>query len=163
MGVTIIMLGENTQAPDFCLADQDNQATCLKEYKGSWVVLYFYPKDNTPGCTLEAKGFSYKEDDFKTLNAKVIGISPDSCESHKKFQNKHDLTVTLLSDAEHKVLQQYDVWKPKKLYGKEFLGVIRTTFILDPEGKIRHVWNKVKVPGHIDEVITKLKNIQTEG
>jgi peroxiredoxin Q/BCP len=133
---------------------------CNYDFKGKWLVLYFYPKDNTPGCTLEARNFTYFEKEFEKLNTKVLGISPDSCESHRKFADKHDLTVTLLSDPEHLVLKKFDVWKPKKLYGREFLGVIRTTFLIDPNGNIRHIWSKVKVRGHIEEVIEKIKEIK---
>jgi peroxiredoxin Q/BCP len=103
--------------------------------------------------------FTHHESEFEKLNAVVLGISKDSCESHKKFQEKHDLTVALLSDPEHKVIENYGAWKPKKLYGKEFLGTERSTFIIDPEGKIEHKWNKVKVPGHIESVLEKLKEL----
>jgi len=155
------MVDIDEKIPQFCLKNQNNEAVCDKDYKGKWLVVYFYPKDNTPGCTLEARNFTYYENEFNNLDTKVIGISPDSCESHQKFTNKHDLTVTLLSDPEHDVLEKFDVWKPKKFYGKEFLGVIRSTFIVDPEGKIRYIWNKVKVPGHIENVIEKIKEIQS--
>ena len=154
------MVKINTQAPQFCLQNQEKENVCNTDYKGNWLVLYFYPKDNTPGCTLEARNFTYYEDDFKQLNAKVIGISPDSCDSHKKFAEKHDLTVTLLSDPDHEILEQFEVWKPKKFMGKEFLGVIRTTYLIDPEGIVRHVWNNVKVQHHIEDVIEKLKETQ---
>jgi len=154
------MVEINTQAPEFCLQNQESEPVCNTDYKGNWLVLYFYPKDNTPGCTLEARNFTLYEDDFKQLNAKVIGISPDSCDSHKKFAEKHDLTVTLLSDPSHEVLEQFKVWKPKKFMGKEYLGVNRTTYLIDPDGVIRHVWNNVKVQHHIEDVIEKLKETQ---
>jgi peroxiredoxin Q/BCP len=154
------MVNLNDKIPKFCLRNQNNIAICNTDYRGSWLVLYFYPKDNTPGCTLEARNFTYYENDFTKLKTKVVGISPDSCDSHRKFSDKHNLTVTLLSDPDHKVLEQFNVWKPKKLYGKEFLGVIRTTFLIDPKGTIRYIWKKVKVPGHIEEVIEKIKEIQ---
>lgn len=149
--------------PHFCLQNQQQQKICDTDFLGNWLVLYFYPKDNTPGCTLEARNFSYFEKEFDALNAKVVGISPDSCDSHQKFAQKHNLTVTLLSDPQHEVLQTFDVWKPKKFMGKEFLGVIRTTYLIDPEGKIRYIWNNVKVNNHIQEVIEKLKEIQQGG
>ena len=122
--------------------------------------MYFYPKDNTPGCTLEAINFTHKESEFDERNAVVLGISKDSCESHKKFKEKHDLTVALLSDPEHKVIEKYGVWKPKTLYGKEFLGIERSTFIINPQGKIEYKWLKVKVPGHIETVLDKLKELK---
>ncbi len=154
----MVTIGE--KAPDFCLRDQDEKDICLKDFKNKWVVLYFYPKDNTPGCTLEAINFTHHESEFDELNAVVLGISKDSCESHKKFQQKHDLTVALLSDPEHEVIEKYGVWKPKKLYGKEFLGIERSTFIIDPEGEIEYKWVKVKVPGHIEAVLDKLRELK---
>jgi len=157
------MVNINENAPDFCLKDQTDKNVCLRDYKGKWVVLYFYPKDNTPGCTLEARYFSINADKFEKNNAKIIGISPDSIDSHKKFCEKHDLTITLLSDSDHEVLRNYDVWKPKKLYGKEFMGVKRSTFLIDPSGKVVHKWPKVKVAGHVDEIIEKLDEIKKIG
>lgn len=154
------MVSVGEKAPDFCLKDQDENDICLEDFKGKWVVLYFYPKDNTPGCTLEAINFTHHESEFDELDAVVLGISKDSCESHKKFQEKHDLTVALLSDPEHAVIEKYGIWKPKKLYGKDFLGIVRSTFIINPDGKIDYKWEKVKVPGHIEAVISKLKEIK---
>jgi len=155
----MVSIGE--KAPDFCLKDQDEKDICLRDFKGKWVVLYFYPKDNTPGCTLEAINFTHHESEFDELNTVVLGISKDSCESHKKFQEKHDLTVALLSDPKHEVIEKFDAWKPKKLYGKEFLGTVRSTFIINPEGEIHYKWEKVKVPGHIDSVLEKLKELNS--
>ena len=154
------MIKINKKAIDFCLKNQNNENICLKDFKGNWVVLYFYPKDNTPGCTLEAKGFSHYIDKFRQLDAKIIGISPDSSDSHKKFEKKHDLTFNLLSDPNHDVLKSYDVWKPKKLYSREFMGVIRSTFLIDPKGRIAHIWPKVKVMGHAQNVMNKLKELK---
>ena len=148
------------KAPDFCLKNQNDEKVCLKDFLGQWVVMYFYPKDNTPGCTLGAQNFSHHIDDFKQKNATIIGISPDSTESHRKFEQKHDLSINLLSDPEHKTLNDYDVWKPKKLYGKEFFGVVRSTFLINPMGDIAYVWPKVKVTGHIEDVLTKLNELQ---
>jgi peroxiredoxin Q/BCP len=156
------MVEINNKIPSFCLLNQDKEEVCETNFKDNWLVLYFYPKDNTPGCTLEARNFTYFENEFKKHNTKVVGISPDSCDSHHKFTEKHDLTVTLLSDPDHKVLEKFNVWKPKKLYGKEFLGVVRTTFLIDPNGTIRNIWNKVKVPGHIENVLEKIKEIQKD-
>jgi peroxiredoxin Q/BCP len=156
----IEMVKINKTRPEFCLNNQDNEPVCITDYLGKWVVLYFYPKDDTTGCTLEAKNFSLYKNDFDKLNTKVIGISPDSCESHQKFQKKHNLTVTLLSDPEHQALEQYGVWKTKKMYGKEYMGVERTTYLINPQGSINHIWNKVKVTGHIEAVIEKLIELQ---
>ena len=139
------MLNINDPAPDFCLKNQDEKDICIKDLKGKWIILYFYPKDNTSGCTLEAIAFTKYKDEFKKHNTIVLGISPDTCESHKKFQNKHDLTITLLSDPNHEVIELYNVWKRKKLYGKEFFGVVRSTFLIDPNGTILYIWNKVQL------------------
>ncbi len=154
------MIKINELAVDFCLKNQNNENVCLKDFKGNWVVLYFYPKDNTPGCSLEAKGFSDYIDEFKQLNTRIIGISPDSSDSHKKFEKKHNITFNLLSDPNHDVLKSYDVWKPKKLYGREFMGVIRSTFLIDPNGRVVYIWPKVKVMGHAQNVMNKLKEFK---
>jgi peroxiredoxin Q/BCP len=134
------------------LPDPGNKKVCLKDLKGKWVILYFYPKDNTSGCTKEAVDFSKELKDFRKMGATVIGISPDSTTSHVNFINKHNLKISLLSDTEHKVLEKYGVWQKKKMYGREYYGVVRTTFVIDPKGKVKQVWNKVKVAGHIDTV-----------
>ncbi|WP_456438313.1 thioredoxin-dependent thiol peroxidase [Desulfurobacterium sp.] len=146
-------------APGFCLKDDTGKETCLKDFKGKWVVLYFYPKDNTPGCTKEAEGFTEKLDEFKKLNSEVVGISPDSVESHRKFKEKKNLKVTLLSDPEHKVIEEYGVWKLKKRFGKEYYGVVRTTYLIDPDGKVAHVWKNVRVKGHVEKVLEMLKKL----
>ena len=153
------MVDQGDKAPQFCLPDKDKQQVCLKDFSSKWVVLYFYPKDNTSGCTLEAIHFTNSRKDFEKLNAVILGISPDSPESHCKFAEKHELGITLLSDAEHKALESYGVWQKKKVYGREFLGVVRSTFLVDPEGKIRHVWRKVKVTGHVEEVKQVLQGL----
>jgi len=149
------------KAPDFKLPDASGDLISLKDYKDKWLILYFYPKDNTSGCTTEAIDFTGSLSDFKKLNASVAGVSPDSCRSHQKFIEKHDLAVTLLSDEEKTVLTKYGVWQLKKMYGKDYFGVARTTFIIGPDGKIRHIWNNVKVEGHIGEVLDKLKELQS--
>ena len=141
-----------SKASDFCLPDADNRKVCLRDFKGKWVVLYFYPKDNTSGCTREAVDFTSNISDFKKMNATVIGISPDSSASHTNFISKHKLKLILLSDTEHKVLEKYGVWQKKKMYGREYFGVVRTTFVIDPKGKVKQVWEKVKVAGHVDAV-----------
>jgi len=156
------MVDTGNTAPEFCLPDKDNQKTCLKDFKGKWVVLYFYPKDNTSGCTMEAVHFSQAKDRFSKLNAVILAVSPDSAESHCKFADKHQLSITLLSDPEHKVLESYGVWQKKSMYGREFWGVVRSTFLIDPKGKIRHAWRKVKVAGHVEEVIKRLVELSGE-
>lgn len=156
------MLEEGSLAPDFCLPDANNNEVCLKDYKGKWIILYFYPKAMTPGCTTEACDFSASYDAFEAKETVILGVSADPPTRQMKFINKHDLRITLLSDEEHKMLEAYDVWKPKKLYGKEFLGIVRSTYIIDPEGKIAKTWLKVKVAGHVEEVKSALENLQNE-
>jgi len=156
-----IQLKVGDLAPDFCLPDKDNREVCLKEFKGKHVILYFYPKDNTPGCTTEAIGFTNILPEFQKLDARVIGISPDSPESHTKFAEKKSLKVTLLSDEDLKVLKVYGAWGKKKFRGKEYIGVIRSTFLIDPKGKIAHIWPKVSVKGHPEEVKEFLTELVT--
>ncbi len=151
---------EGQKAPDFCLNDKDGNKVCLKDYRGKWVVLYFYPKDNTPGCTKESIAFSEELEKIKELNAEVLGISPDSEKSHMKFADKHNLKVTLLSDPEKEVLKSYNVWQLKKMFGREVYGVVRSTFLINPEGNIEKAWNKVKVNGHVEDVVCSLKDNQ---
>jgi len=139
-------------APDFCVHDQDAQDVCLKDYSGKWVVLYFYPKDDTPGCTKEACQFSEELAEFRGMDAEVIGVSPDSIGSHERFIVKHALKIQLLSDTKREVLKAYGAWREKTAFGKTAPGVVRSTFLIDPEGKIVHVWPNVKVKGHVDEV-----------
>jgi peroxiredoxin Q/BCP len=139
-------------APSFCLPDAGGREVCLEHFRGKWVVLYFYPRDNTPGCTLEAIQFSRALEEFATFGARVFGVSTDSPESHVKFAEKHDLTVLLLSDPSHAVIGAYGAWKPKTLFGKEILGTSRDTFLIDPEGKIVEVWRRVSVKGHAEAV-----------
>jgi peroxiredoxin Q/BCP len=140
------------KAPEFCLPDAKNKSVCLKDFRGKWLVLYFYPKDNTSGCTREAVDFTSIIKDFKKMNATVVGVSPDSVASHLNFASKHDLKVLLLSDTEHVVLKKYSVWQKKSMYGREYYGVVRTTFVIDPNGRIKQKWEKVKVAGHADAV-----------
>ncbi|MBU1077036.1 MAG: peroxiredoxin, partial [Spirochaetes bacterium] len=131
----------------------------LKDLKGKWIVLYFYPKDDTSGCTLEAINFSRSIQDYTSKNTEIIGISPDSCASHMNFSKKHDLKIILLSDPEKDALQKYGVWKQKKMYGKEYYGVERSTFLIDDTGKIVYIWRKVQVPDHASEVLSKIKEL----
>ncbi len=139
-------------APAFCLPDAQKETICLEQFRNKWVVLYFYPRDNTPGCTLKAMQFNAALQTFAELGAQVIGVSTDSPESHQKFAAKRALDILLLSDAEHTVLTAYDSWKPKTLFGKEFFGTQRDTFLIDPSGIIVAVWRRVSVKGHAEEV-----------
>ena len=154
------MVKLNEQAQDFCLKDQNQESICLKEFKGKWVVLYFYPKDNTPGCTMEAIYFTKYQKEFQQLNTVILGISNDSCESHKKFTEKNNLSLILLSDPDHAVSESYGVWSPKSFMGRSFLGVSRTTFLINPQGLLVHSWPKVKVAGHTTEVLNTVKEMQ---
>jgi peroxiredoxin Q/BCP len=156
--MTSLTIGD--EAPEFCLPDSALGEICLNELKGKWVVLYFYPKDGTKGCTMEAVEFTLAEDEFTDKNAVIIGVSPDSPGSHKKFEDKNDLTITLLSDEEKDTLEKYDVWQKKKMFGREYMGVVRSTFLIDPQGNIAYIWPKVKVDGHVDEVMEKLVELQ---
>ena len=146
-------------APGFCLRDTSGKDLRLEDYQGKWVVLYFYPKDNTPGCTVEAQEFSALKDDFTALNAVILGMSPDSVKSHQSFTGKHELRVALVSDPDHQALEQFGAWRLKKNYGKEYMGVARSTFLIDPAGVIRHAWPEVKAAGHAAEVLAKLKEL----
>lgn len=146
-------------APDFCLKDQDEEMICLKDFKGRNVVLYFYPKDNTPGCSLEAMTFTRYKDEFEKHNTTILGVSKDSCASHKKFIENKDLNITLISDSEKEIQEKYGVWRLKKFMGKEFMGTIRSTFLIDSNGMIRKVWDNVKVKGHVEEVLVEVKSL----
>ncbi len=146
-----------TPVPFFSLPDENGNTVALNTFKGKWLVLYFYPKDNTPGCTLEGKDFSDKIAEFKELGAEVVGVSPDSQKKHCDFRAKHDLKVILLSDEKHTALENYNVWQLKKMMGREYMGVVRTTFLISPEGKIEHIWEKVKVKDHVNDVLEKLR------
>ena len=138
------MLETGTKAPDFILPDQNGEIHKLSDYAGKKVILYFYPKDNTAGCTKQACGFSERYPQFTEKNAVVLGISKDSVASHKKFEEKYGLAFTLLSDTEHKVIEAYDVWKEKKNYGKVYMGIVRTTYLIDENGIIIKANDKVK-------------------
>ena len=144
-------------APDFTLPRNGSGDVNLASLKGKAVVLYFYPKDDTSGCTAQAIDFSAMGAEFEAANAVVIGLSPDSVKSHDKFAAKHSLTVMLASDEERHVLEAYGVWKEKSMYGKKYMGVERTTYIVAPDGKIAQIWNKVKVPGHAQAVLEAIK------
>ena len=151
------MIVEGKQAPDFTLRSDDGNEVSLSDYKGRKVVLYFYPKDGTPGCTTEAKDFRDNIGEFEKKNAIVLGVSKDGVESHRKFKEKHSLPFTLLSDPEGKVLDLYGVWKKKGLYGRTFMGTERTTFLIDEEGIVRKVYGKVRVKGHANACLLDLR------
>lgn len=157
------MLEPNTSAPDFRLATDDDRILCLKDLAGHWAVLYFYPKDNTAGCTTEALEFSERMPEFEALKVAVVGISPDSVASHKKFKEKKGLSVKLLSDPDRTVLQAYGAWGTKKMYGKETTGVIRSSVLIDAKGIVRKVWPKVKSAGHAGEVLETVRRMLSSG
>nr|WP_238318734.1 thioredoxin-dependent thiol peroxidase [Pseudooceanicola atlanticus] len=144
-------------APDFTLPQDGGDPVTLSDLRPAPVVLFFYPKDDTPGCTTENKDFTAMGADFEAAGAKILGVSKDSVEKHAKFRTKHDLATTLLSDAEGDVCERYGVWGEKKMYGKTFMGITRATFLIDGEGRIAKVWPKVKVAGHAEEVLEAVK------
>jgi len=152
------MLEVGKKAPDFSLLNQDEQIISLKDFLGQKIVLYFYPKDDTSGCTKEACSFSDDLPKFSKIDAVILGVSPDSVKSHKKFSEKYKLKFDLLADEEKKVIDKYGVWKEKSMYGRKYMGVERTTFIIDEKGKIKKIFNKVKVDGHNKEVLEALKD-----
>ena len=147
------------KAPDFESIDQDGKKISLKQFKGKTVVLYFYPKDNTPGCTKEACSLRDRHSTFKKKNVAILGVSKDSEKSHQGFIEKYDLPFTLLSDTDKKVQMAYGVWQEKSLYGRKFMGTVRTTFVISPEQKIAFVFNKVDCPNHAEEILEKLEEL----
>ena len=150
------MLEVGTKAPDFTLPDQNGNMHSLSEYRGKKVILYFYPKDNTPGCTKQACGFAERYPKFTDKGAVVLGISKDSVASHKKFEEKYGLPFTILSDPELVAIQAYDVWQEKKNYGKTYMGVVRTTYLIDEEGKIAKAFDKVKAADNPEQMLGEL-------
>jgi len=150
------MVIEGEEAPDFVLESNEKKQVSLKSYRGKKVILYFYPKDGTPGCTTEALEFKDVADEFAKEGAVILGISKDSVESHQKFKEKHALPFTLLSDPEAKVLNEYGVWKEKSLYGRKFMGTERTTFLIDEKGIARKIYRKVKPEGHAQTCLLDL-------
>lgn len=150
------MLKTGDKAPDFSLINDEGKKVSLKDLKGKKVILYFYPKDDTSGCTKEACSF---RDNIKIINKKnaiVIGVSKDDTKSHQKFKKKYDLPFTLLSDENLDMLKKYDVWKEKSMYGRKYMGIVRTTYIIDEKGKIQDIFDNVKVDGHTEEVLDKI-------
>ena len=151
------MLELSTQAPDFTLPQSDGTEVTLSALRGGPVVLFFYPRDDTPGCTKESIAFSEGLAEFEAAGATIFGISKDSVASHIKFSNKRNLTVPLLSDAQGSVCEDYGVWKEKNMYGKTYMGIERTTYLIDSAGNVALVWPKVKVPGHAEAVLAAVK------
>ena len=145
------------KAPDFTVLTDSGEKSKLSDFKGKKVVLYFYPKDDTPGCTKEACAFRDGISEIRRQGAVVLGVSTDSVDSHKKFKSKFDLNFPLLADTDKKIIESYGVWKEKSMYGKKFMGIERTTFVIDEQGKIAHIFPKVKVDQHYDEVLEALK------
>ena len=153
------MIKENTKAPNFNLPSTATKKYSLKDSIGKYLVLYFYPKDDTPGCTTETNEFNKLLSKFKKLECEVYGISKDSLKSHDKFKEKYKIKFDLLADEELKVLKKYKVWKKKKFMGREFMGVVRTTYLIDKKGQILKVWNNVKAKDHAKEVLETLQQI----
>ena len=147
----------NQQAPNFTLENEQGQQVSLSDFKGKNVVLYFYPKDMTPGCTTEACDFRDAYEDFSSLNAVILGVSMDEANKHTKFIEKHGLPFSLLVDAEHEVAEKYGVWVLKKMYGREYMGIERSTFLINEERIVIAEWRKVKVKNHIEAVLSQLK------
>lgn len=166
------MLEIGNKAPDFCAVNQDDVEICSRDILGKWIVLYFYPKDLTPGCTTQACDFTDALPQFDDLDAVILGVSPDDTEKHRKFIDKKDLQITLLSDVEKKMCEDYGVWQLKKFMGKEYMGVVRSTFIINPKGEIAAIWEKVNVRKkktvkgekieilHVNEVKEKIEELQ---
>jgi peroxiredoxin Q/BCP len=150
-------LAPGDKAPDFTLPADGGQTVSLSDFSGKSVVLYFYPKDDTPGCTKEAIGFTDAIEDFESAGAVVIGLSKDTVAKHDKFRDKHGLKVILVSDADDDVTERYGAWVEKKMYGKTYMGIERCTFLIGPDGVLKQVWRKVKVPGHVEAVLDAVK------
>jgi len=153
------MLDVGDKAPAFTLEDQSGKTVKLSDFKGKTVVLYFYPKDDTPGCTREACAFRDEQSALKKAGAVVLGVSPDSGASHAKFAGKYKLSFPLLADTDHAVSEKYGAWGEKSLYGRKFMGITRSTFLIDASGKVARVWPKVKVDGHVDQVLEAIREI----
>ncbi len=148
-------------APAFTAPNRAGENICLQDFNHQWLVLYFYPKDNTPGCTTQAIDFTGKLAEFQALNANIVGISTDSIASHSKFIAKYNLEIILLSDPEHQIADVYAVWQLKKFMGKEYMGIVRSTFLIDPTGQIAAIWSNVKVKNHAEVVLNQLKQLQS--
>jgi len=156
------MLEIGKKAPEFCLPNQDDVEICSRDLKGKWIVLYFYPRDNTPGCTTEACEFTEAEPEFDDMDAVILGVSADTTKKHRSFIEKKELGITLLSDESTEMMQAFGVWQLKKNYGKEYMGIVRTSLIINPNGIIEEVWNKVRVKDHVKNVKERLKELQNK-
>jgi len=154
-------LKSGTKAPDFISQSGDETNFRLNEQLGKWVVLYFYPKDDTPGCTIEACDFRDNMERLTSLGAVVVGVSPDGINSHDRFKNKYNLNFVLIPDPDNEICKLYDILGEKSMFGKKYIGVIRTTYIISPEGEIAKVYDKVKVQGHVDRIIADLQKLQS--
>ncbi|HIP41925.1 MAG TPA: thioredoxin-dependent thiol peroxidase [Campylobacterales bacterium] len=154
----MLEIGELT--PEFCASNQDEEEICFRDIKGRWVVLYFYPKDNTPGCTKEACEFTDALPDFRDLDAIILGVSPDTPKKHRNFIEKKKLKITLLADENKELCKSFGIWQLKKFMGKEYMGVVRSTFLIAPDGRLAFKWEKVRVKGHVDAVKAKLLEMQ---
>ncbi len=150
-------LKEGQKAPAFTLPTDDGKTVSLKDYQGQKLVLYFYPKDDTSGCTAQACAFTDGLPAFKKLKTAILGVSKDSIQKHQKFREKYALNFPLASDEDGKVLEKYGVWVEKSMYGRKYMGIERTTILIGEDGRIEKIWNKVKVPGHIDDILASLK------
>lgn len=151
------MLNKGDKAPDFSLETDQGKQVSLKDFSGSRLVLYFYPKDNTSGCTTEALEFTALADQFKDMGAVIVGVSPDSVKSHVNFKEKHNLDIILISDPDKTLCQAYDVWREKSMYGRKYMGVLRSTFIISPDGFIEDAMYNVKAKGHAESILCELK------
>jgi len=151
------MIAVGNPAPDFTISTDTGEKVCLADYRGSKLVLYFYPKAGTPGCTIEAHDFNKLRDEFSAAGTVILGISPDPAKALTKFRAKEGLEFPLAGDEQHAMLEAYGVWEEKSMYGKTYMGVVRTTLLIDAEGRIAHIWPKVKVPGHAEEVLAAAK------
>ncbi|SFV61168.1 Thiol peroxidase, Bcp-type [hydrothermal vent metagenome] len=153
------MLEVGDTIPEFCIANQDEEEICFRDIRGRWIVLYFYPKDNTTGCSTEACDFTDALPDFSSLDAIILGVSPDSPKKHRNFIEKKELKLTLLSDEDKSLCKSFGVWQQKKNFGKEYMGVVRSTYLITPDGKLAFKWEKVRVKGHVDAVKEKLREL----
>jgi len=147
--------------PAFCLPNQDEEEICFRDIKGRWAVVYFYPKDNTPGCTTEACDFTEALPDFNGMEAIILGVSPDSPKKHRNFIEKKKLQITLLADEDKSLCKSFGIWQLKKFMGREYMGVVRSTFLIAPDGTLAYKWEKVRVKNHVTEVKEKLKELQS--
>ena len=154
------MLEIGDTIPAFCLPNQDEEEICFRDIKGRWAVIYFYPKDNTPGCTTEACDFTTALPDFNGMEAIILGVSPDSPKKHRNFIEKKELKITLLADESKELCKSFGMWQLKKFMGREYMGVVRSTFLIAPDGTLAYKWEKVRIKNHVTEVKEKLEELQ---